>query len=97
MYPLAFVFLVGAFKGARSCFSYALPIAVAGWIIALYHNLLHYGIVPESASPCMQGVSCATVYVNWFGFITIPILSFTAFSIILVLLFLMKRTFKNEK
>lgn len=97
MYPLAVIFMVGAFKGARSCFSYSLPVAVIGWIIALYHNLLHYGIVPESASPCMQGVSCATVYVNWFGFVTIPILSFTAFSIILVLLFFMKRTFTNEK
>ena len=68
-----------------------MPIAVIGWLLALYHNLLHYEIVPESAAPCMQGVSCSTVYVNWFGFLTIPMLSFIAFSVLLVLMFLIKR------
>ena len=82
MYPLVVIFLVGSFQPALQTIKFSLPIVVIGWLIALYHNLLHYEIVPESASPCMEGVSCSTVYIDWFGFITIPILSLTALTII---------------
>jgi hypothetical protein len=70
---------------------------VIGWLIAVYHNLLHYEVIPETASPCMEGVSCSTVYIEWGGFITIPILSLTSFSIIITLLLLFKRNIENEK
>ncbi len=97
MYPLAIIFLIGSFQRVRVTLSFATPFAIIGWFIALYHNLLHYEIVPETASPCLQGVSCATVYINWFGFLTIPLLSFMAFSLILLGLFLMKRSNKSER
>lgn len=97
MYPLVIVLLVGAIQGAKPTFWYAIPLAGIGWFIALYHNLLHYKIVPESASPCIQGVPCSTVYINWLGFITIPMLSFFAFSLITILLILLKREFRNER
>lgn len=86
MYPLVLLFFISTFHPPRIGFSFCFPLVLIGWFISLYHNLLHYGIVPESASPCLQGVSCATVYINWFGFITIPILSFIAFSFLIVLL-----------
>lgn len=97
MYPLVLIFMVGAFQHPRAVLAFAAPLVVVGWLTALYHNLLHYGIVPESASPCLEGVSCATVFINWMGFITIPILSFTAFSLLIVLLTLLKRDLSNEK
>ncbi|MCB0385071.1 MAG: disulfide bond formation protein B [Bdellovibrionales bacterium] len=97
MYPLVLLFLVGSFQGGRATFAFSLPLVIVGWITALYHNLLHYKIVPESASPCLQGVSCSTVYINWLGFITIPMLSFIAFSILLMLLVLLKKEIANEK
>ena len=91
LYPLFFIFIVGAFRGARETFSFSLPLVVLGWLIAIYHNLLYYEIVPESASPCREGVLCSTVYIEWLGFITIPMLSFLAFSIIGFLLLVLKR------
>lgn len=97
MYPLVIVLLVGAFKQMRACFHFAMPIAVIGWVIALYHNLLHYKIVPETASPCREGVSCSTIYINWLGFITIPLLSFFAFTIITILLVILKRRLNELK
>lgn len=96
MYPLVFVFLVGSFQGARATFWFATPIVFTGWVISLWHNLLHYKIVPESASPCMQGVSCSAVYIQWLGFITIPMLSFVAFSVLGLLLFFIKKEMINE-
>ena len=97
MYPLALIFLVGSFQTARTTFSFAIPLVVIGWIVALYHNLLHYEIVPESASPCLEGVSCATVYINWVGFITIPMHSFASFSLLLGILLYLKRKEFYEK
>lgn len=97
MYPLSILLLVGAFQNIRASLAFCSPIVFIGWFIALYHNLLHYKIVPETASPCMEGVSCATVYINWFGFITIPMLSFIAFSLIGILLIVIKKGIKNEK
>ncbi len=97
MYPLTLIFFVGVFQGPRPTFSFASPLVTLGWLTATYHNLLHYKIVPESASPCVQGVSCSTVYINVFGFITIPMLSFIAFTILALLLFLIKKGYSHEK
>ena len=97
MYPLVVLFAVGIFQSAKSTIHFTLPIAGIGWFIALYHNLLHYKIIPESASPCQIGVSCSTVFVNWFGFITIPMLSFIAFTMIITVLVLLNRRVTYEK
>jgi disulfide bond formation protein DsbB len=97
MYPLVIILLVGALKAPESTFLFSAPLVLIGWLIALYHNLLHYEIVPESASPCLEGVSCSTVYIEWFGFITIPMLSLLAFTMIGILLIYFKRTTVDEK
>ncbi|RLA63787.1 MAG: disulfide bond formation protein B [Epsilonproteobacteria bacterium] len=97
MYPLVILFMAGLFQPAKSTFPFTFPLVSTGWVIAVYHNLLHYEIVPESASPCLEGISCSTVYINWFGFITIPILSFISFSILLVTLFILRRRSFHEK
>ena len=76
---------------------FSIPLVVTGWLIAVYHNLLHYEIVPESASPCREGVSCANVYIDWFGFITIPFMSFIVFTVLGTILFYLKRKNFYEK
>jgi disulfide bond formation protein DsbB len=91
MYPLVLLLLIGLFPFDGKVMRFTIPLAAIGWLISSYHNLLHYGIVPESASPCVQGVSCATIFVKWFGFITIPLMSFTAFTLILSLLLLARK------
>lgn len=85
MYPLVLIFLGGMFPFDRRVFRYSLPLAFVGWFISVYHNLLYYKILPESAAPCSQGVSCTTLQIEWLGFITIPLLSLTAFTIIVIL------------
>ncbi|MCF8060618.1 MAG: disulfide bond formation protein B [Bacteriovoracaceae bacterium] len=97
MYPLVIIFLIGALKAPESTFIFSAPFVFIGWFIALYHNLLHYEVIPESASPCLEGVSCSTVYIEWLGFITIPMLSLFAFTLIGLLLVSFKRMARNEK
>ena len=82
MFPLAVVLLVGVFSSDRRCTRYALPLAVGGWLLAVYHLLLEIGVIAESAAPCSQGVSCTEVQFELFGFASIPVLSLVAFSAI---------------
>ena len=97
MYPLVFILLAGLFPISKSVIKFSLPLAATGWLISVYHNLLYYKILPESAAPCVQGVSCTTVFIKWFGFVTIPLLSFIAFTLILILLFFTYRNLAHEK
>lgn len=93
MYPLILVIGTGiALRDDRLKF-YALPLALIGLAISIYHNLLYYGIIPESITPCTQGISCTSRQIEWFGFITIPLLALTAFLIILACLLF----YKTEK
>ena len=91
MYPLVAIFMVGLFPLSKEVFKYSAPFVALGWLIALWHNLLHLGIIEEDLSPCREGVSCSTVYINWMGFITIPLLSFVAFSLLGIILFIFYR------
>lgn len=91
LFPLVILLAMGLFPLDRSVVKYALPLAIAGWLTAVYHNLLYSGIIPESIQPCSQGVSCTEKYIDLFGFITIPMLSLFSFTLVIALLILLKR------
>ncbi len=91
MYPLVFIFLINLLYPDRSVFKYSFPLVIIGLFISIYHNLLILKIIPENLSPCVSGVPCSVDYLNYFGFITIPLLSFMAFLIIFILLTLYKK------
>jgi len=80
LFPLILIIGRGLFPYDRGVVRYALPLAVAGWLTAAYHNLVYAGIIPESLSPCQQGVSCKEEYIHLFGFLSIPMLSLLAFT-----------------
>jgi len=86
MYPLVFILGFAIYKKSREMLLPAFVLAVIGWFISLYHNLLYYEIIPEAAAPCIAGVSCTTKFIEWFGFVTIPLLALLGFSAVLVLL-----------
>jgi disulfide bond formation protein DsbB len=86
MFPLALILPVGLFPFDRKVVRYALPLAVGGWLVAGFHQLLVAGVIPEDIRPCTRGVPCSQTVIEWFGFLTIPLLSVVAFSLIIVLL-----------
>lgn len=91
MFPLAIILLVGLFPPDGSVVRYALPLALCGLATAVFHVLLQLEVIPESASPCQQGVSCADVSLALFGFLSIPVLSLAVFSAVAGLLYYSKR------
>lgn len=93
IYPLAVLFLVGLFPFDRSVVRYTLPLAVIGWVFAVYHYLVYSGFIPESLQPCSEKLSCAEVNLELMGFITIPMLSILSYSAIIVLLLIFRKRF----
>ncbi len=83
MYPLAIVLAVGLATRDRGTPKFALALAIPGACASVYHILLQK--VPEFArfETCTNGVPCTADYLNWLGFVTIPMLALTAFLVII--------------
>ena len=96
MYPLVVVIGAGIVMRDRRMKYYALPLALAGLAVSIYHNLLYYGILPESITPCAEGVSCTSRQIEWLGFITIPLMALTAFVLVSMSM-LLYRTKQSEE
>lgn len=94
MYPLILILGIATFQNDVKVKKYALPMSIIGGCISLFHYLEQ--MVPGFAQikPCAQGVPCSAKYINWFGFVTIPFLALTAFTMITVLLILVHK--KNK-
>jgi disulfide bond formation protein DsbB len=86
MFPLVLILALGLFPFDAKVLRYALPLATVGLLVAGFHVLLTAGIIPESLAPCRDGIPCKTLQVEWFGFVTIPLLSFFAFLVLNLLL-----------
>src|SRR3970040_257297 len=86
MFPLVLILPIGLFPFDRNVVRYALPLAVIGCLFAVFHLLVIAGVIPESIKPCSQGVPCSQTVIEWFGFVTIPLLSVLTFLTILALL-----------
>ena len=81
MYPLTLITLVGILKQDGNLPGYVLPFSILGMGVSTYHYLIQLGVVGHSAA-CTVGVPCGLRWVNYFGFVTIPLLALTAFVLI---------------
>jgi len=90
IYPLVLIIGVGIILRDERMKYYALPLCLCGLALAVYHNLLYYGVIPDTVAPCSQGISCTETQIEWFGFVTIPLLSLAAFVIIALCLMFYK-------
>lgn len=91
LFPLVILFTVGLYPADGQVVRFALPLAAGGWLVAGYQNLLVWGIVSESVVPCSLGVSCSEIDFELFGFVTIPLLSWLAFTTLAGLLLYLKK------
>jgi disulfide bond formation protein DsbB len=85
MYPLAAIIAVGLLRRDSNLPYYVLPLSLLGQAIATYHYLLEKTDLFPTPATCQTSVPCTVVWINWFGFITIPFLSMTAFFIITIM------------
>lgn len=83
MYPLVPVLGIGALRRDAAAGLYALPLAVGGLGYAAYHSQLRW--FPDQGSSCEAEAACTSVWVNTFGFVSIPFMAFCGFAAIAAL------------
>jgi disulfide bond formation protein DsbB len=91
MYPQVILLGIALKRKDMGVIYYSLALSMIGAIIAGYHYLLQIDIAP--ATPCSaigSSASCSQVFVMNFGYVTIPMMSFTAFLLIIVFMIVRK-------
>jgi disulfide bond formation protein DsbB len=83
MYPIAVILAVGLLRKDRNVAVYSLALSVIGILASTYHILLQKVPAIARFETCTIGVPCSADYLNWFGFITIPMLAWVAFAAII--------------
>jgi disulfide bond formation protein DsbB len=92
MFPLAVLLAIACYRSDAGIWRYALPLAVIGWLVAGWHTLLFYGVAPQTIQPCTaSGPSCSGEGMMLLGWAPLPMLSFLAFTTLLILLTLLAR------
>lgn len=84
MYPQVIIFFFAVIKRRSDVFLFTLPLSIIGGLIAIYQILLPY--IESYGLGCgVTTVSCTKLYINAFGYITIPVMSLTVFAILIIL------------
>ncbi len=87
MYPLVVILGTAALRNDRAGGRrFALPLAAIGGVLSAYHYLLQRFPDLETSATCGVGIPCSAVWVERFGFITIPYMALSAFVMIVVFL-----------
>lgn len=84
MYPEVIILGLSLIKKDEKIIDYALSLSVIGWLISVYHNYIYYQSL--SSTFCRIGEQCSTPYVTEFGYISIPMMALTGFSLIVIFL-----------
>ena len=95
LYPQVILFPIAFWKKDKTITIYSMALSGIGAVIAGYQSLLQMGLVPNL--PCSAAlISCSQRFVFTYGFITIPLMAFTAFALIFILM-LLKYKSDNQK
>ncbi len=86
LYPQAVLLGMAAWRRDIGASVYALALSIIGAGIAFYQHVLQ--ITPSGALPCPagDGPSCAQRLIFEFGYVTMPLMAFTLFLFLIVLL-----------
>jgi disulfide bond formation protein DsbB len=84
MYPLVVILAVAVVTGDRLVRRYVLPITAIGSVISIYHLLVERFPSIETGS-CDPTNPCSIIWVEHFGYVTIPAMALTGFLSVAVL------------
>jgi disulfide bond formation protein DsbB len=91
MYPLVPILAIAAWKRDVAVVRYAVPLAVIGAAISIYHYQLER--FPSQASvSCSADAPCTVVWIWKFHFVSIPLMALSGFALIVALV-LVARSF----
>ncbi len=80
MFPLSIMTLMIALANDQRAARYLLPLPLVGACVAVYQLLIEHGVVQQSQACSISAPGgCATKWIDEFGYMTIPLLTLTAF------------------
>lgn len=88
MYPIPILILISIIKHDRHIKYYLRYLSLIGIFISSYHNFIQFS--QTQSSFCSVVSNCLTTYEKYYGFLTIPLMSLVAFTIIFILSFIKK-------
>ena len=94
IYPWTIIVLIAIWKKDYHIGIYIFWGSIIGAIIALYQSIMVWFPNLNLSTSCGI-IPCDNAIINWFGFITLPFLSFVSFVIILICSFMMMRLEKK--
>jgi disulfide bond formation protein DsbB len=96
IYPQVIILGVALWKKQKDIFDYVIALNIIGFLIALYQYYLQRFNVSTN---CGSGdISCSSVYILEFGYITIPMMALTLFVAVPILTYIYKNhNFKKER
>ena len=97
MFPLVLILGLACLNNDLSIRRYALPLAIAGGAVALWHTLLYVGLISEGIVPCsVNGPSCTDANMTILGVIPLPMISLASFIVIALMLIRIPTMKKRE-
>lgn len=100
MYPLMFLFGLAIFRKENVIIPYAFMLALLGGGVALYQwtkdMLALYGNITIPCPAVSDLPSCDKIFVNEYGYITIPMIALNAFILIGLVMYAKLRTRPND-
>ncbi|CAN5145199.1 disulfide oxidoreductase [soil metagenome] len=103
IYPQAFLMAMALFQKDIKVYLYALPLLFAGTVVALYHNWIYYNSNffhpggPAITCSANGGPSCTERYLEYFGFVSIPLMSLAALIIMIVCMLRLRAISKRNE
>lgn len=91
LYPLVIILGIAVYREERGIALYTFPLAVIGGLISLYQVMEQHIGALSKVLPCTVGVPCNHQYIDWLGFITIPLLSCAGFVLLSCFLWLARK------
>lgn len=91
MYPQLILLGIALYTRDRSASFYAITLSLIGAAIALLHYVVQLGLIKVGCSTVGYSVSCAKVFTMNLGYITIPMMAFTAFIMNALFLYIYRK------
>ncbi len=92
LYPQAVLFGIALWKKDAGVWLYSLGLSVLGAVITLYHHYLQIGGTSVLPCPAAGNVDCAKRFIFEFGYVTFPLVAFSGFVLLIILMLFVAKT-----
>ncbi len=92
MYPQLIILGISLYTKDKGAWLYAMVLSLIGLPIAMIHYLVQRGMFDVGCSTVGYSVSCSKVFTMNLGYITIPLMAFTAFLMNALFLYLSRKS-----